>query len=309
MSPQHEHPTHKLRIAITGSSGFIGHALVDKWRLGGHDVVRLLRATGGSQDVVWSPHAIAAPDPRLEGLDAVVHLAGAGIADRRWTASRREVLRSSRVEATKHLAASLAQLDRPPKVLVQASATGWYGDRGDEWLSESAPRGHGFLSELCADWEQASILLDERGTRRVQLRIGMVIGPEGGALARLLPIFRLGLGGRLGHGRQWMSWIARHDLLAVISTAITNSALAGPVNAVSPNPLTNRAFTKSLASACRRPATFPAPKSLLRLALGEMAPALLLTSQRCRPDALAAVGHKFRHTNVDSALSAALSYQ
>ena len=309
MSPQHEHPTTRLRIAITGSSGFIGHALVDKWRLGGHDVVRMLRSTGGSQDVVWSPHAISAPDPRLEGLDAVVHLAGAGIADRRWTASRRVVLRSSRVDATKHLAASLAQLDRPPKVLVQASATGWYGDRGDEWLSESAPRGHGFLSELCADWEQASTLLDERGTRRVQLRIGMVIGPEGGALAKLLPIFRLGLGGRLGHGRQWMSWIARHDLLAVISTAITNSALAGPVNAVSPNPLTNRAFTKSLASACRRPAAFPAPKPLLRLALGEMAPALLLTSQRCSPDALTAVGHKFRYTNVDSALSAALSFQ
>ena len=308
MSPQHEKLA-PMRIAITGSSGFIGHALVDDLRLGGHDVVRLLRAAGGSQDSVWSPHAVAPPDPRLEGLDAVVHLAGAGIVDRRWSASRRVVLRTSRVDATKHLAASLAQLDRPPKVLVQASATGWYGDRGDEWLSESAPRGCGFLSELCAEWEQASTLLDECGTRRVQLRTGMVIGPQGGALAKMLPIFRLGLGGRLGHGRQWMSWISRQDLLAVITTAITNSALTGPVNAVSPNPVTNRAFTKALASACRRPAAFPAPKTMLRLALGEMAPALLLTSQRCRPDALIAVGQPYRHANLESAISASISCQ
>jgi hypothetical protein len=296
-----------MRIAVTGSSGFVGHPLVDVLRLGGHEVVRLVRTADESQDIVWSPHTVAPPDPRLEGLDAVVHLAGAGIADRRWTASRRALLRSSRVDATQHLAASLAQLAHPPKVLVQASATGWYGDRGDEWLSESAPRGRGFLSDLCADWEQASTLLDECGTRRVQLRIGMVIGSQGGALAKMLPIFRLGLGGRLGHGRQWMSWITRQDLLAVINTAITNSALTGPVNAVSPNPLTNLAFTKALASACKRPAVFPAPKSLLRIALGEMAPAILLTSQRCQPDALTTVGHVFRHSNVDAALSAAIS--
>jgi uncharacterized protein (TIGR01777 family) len=306
MTPMHEQPT-PLRIAITGSSGFVGQALLNDLRQGGHEVVRMVRSEGGPEDVVWSPHAVGAPDPRLEGLDAVVHLAGAGIASRRWTASRRRILRSSRVDATEHLAASLAQLDRPPKVFVQASATGWYGDRGDEVLSESSTRGTGFLSDLCESWEQASMLLDTRGVRRVQLRIGMVIGPRGGALAKMVPLFRLGLGGRLGHGRQWISWISLRDVCGIIGLAMSNPQLSGPINAVAPIPISNRAFTAALAAACHRPAVLPVPSLLLRLAVGSMAPALLLSSQRCRPAILQSCRYAYLHENVDSALRAAVS--
>jgi uncharacterized protein (TIGR01777 family) len=260
------------------------------------------RRPAAHDEVQWNPEAAFTPDPRLERVDAVIHLAGAGIADRRWTAARREVLLRSRVDGTRFLVEALQQLNDPPAAFVQASAIGWYGDRGDEILTEDAPRGTGFLSGLAYAWEHAGEPIEQVGTRRVILRMGMVLSGTGGALARMKPVFRIGLGGRLGHGRQWVSWIALQDLIGIILRSCGDVKLRGPVNAVSPGPVTNRDFTRGLSRAWRRPAILPAPAWALKLVLGGMAGELLLSSQRCVPGVLEAMGHEFTHTTIFEAV-------
>jgi len=305
MPPQHHAESIPVpqRIAVTGSSGFVGRAVVAEARARGVDVLRLVRRPPSEHDEVqWDPTWPFDPDPRLEELDAVVHLAGAGIADQRWTRDRKRVLYESRAIATFILAEALSCLENPPPVYVQASAIGFYGNRGDEVLTEQSCAGEGFLADLVKDWERASQMFGAPNRRVTTLRMGMVIAATGGAIGRMRPIFRSGLGGRLGSGSQWLSWIARPDLVEIILRACVDSAWSGPINAVSPSPVTNSEFTREFAKVCRRPAVIPAPAPLLRLALGRMAPELLLASQRCEPTVLNAAGFRFRFETLPAAL-------
>lgn len=242
----------------------------------------------------------------MEGADAVVHLAGASVAGGRWTSSRKEVLRRSRVDSTRHLVSALAQLKSKPRVFVSASAIGYYGNRGDEILTElSSPAGD-FLAQLCRDWEKEAAAAERDAIRTVILRFGIVLAPHGGALHQMLMPFRLGVGGRLGNGRQWMSWIGLTDVVLLIRQAISNEALRGAVNAVTPNAVTNAEFTSALAKVLRRPALFPAPRFALQLALGEMAGALL-ASQRVTPAKLNALEYPFKHPQLKDALISMLA--
>lgn len=296
--------TKPLRVLVSGASGLVGAALVPFLRTQGHEVRRLVRRPARQADEVEWEAASGRFDVAAAGeVDAVVHLAGAGIADGRWTESRKRELRESRVDVTRALATALAALPRPPRVVVGASAIGYYGDGGDARLDESSAPGAGFLAELTRDWEAAWSPLDGSATRRVYLRTGVVLSPAGGALARLLPAFRLGLGGPVGDGRQWWSWISIDDLVGVIGHALANDTLRGPVNAVAPRPETSAAFAGMLGRVLGRPAVLPAPAWALRLALGrELADEALLASQRVRPSALLASGHRFRHEKLETAL-------
>ena len=239
-------------------------------------------------------------------IDAVVHLAGAGIAEGRWTESRKHVIRESRVASTILLAQKLAALAEPPRVVIGGSAIGYYGEGGDAWLDETAPRGAGFLAEVTEAWEAAWSALDGCGTRRVYLRTGVVLGPAGGALAKMLPLFRAGLGGPLGNGKQWWSWISIDDLVGAIGHALLTESVRGAMNAVAPAPVRNGEFAVALGKALHRPAVLPAPAWALRLALGEMADAAMVASQRVRPGALADSRYRFRHETIDGALRALL---
>jgi NAD dependent epimerase/dehydratase family enzyme len=316
-----------VRVLVTGSSGLVGSALVPLLASSGSSITRLVRRTPGPGEISWDPAAGEIDAARIEGFDAVVHLAGENIALRRWNAATKARIHHSRVLATRLLAETLAGRVNPPRVFVCASAIGYYGDRAgvtdagcvtkaggvtdpegvanaaDEELTESSPPGRDFLAGLCREWEAASKTAEEAGIRVVRLRIGMVLSPRGGALAKMLPLFRLGVGGVLGSGRQYMSWIAIDDLVAIIRRAINDEELSGPVNAVSPNPVTNREFTRTLASVLSRPAIIPAPAFVLRAALGEMADALLLSSQRVIPARLAAAGFSWRFPDLRGALS------
>jgi uncharacterized protein (TIGR01777 family) len=284
-------------IAVTGSHGLIGSALVRDLTATGHEVRRVARdAATGTLDL-----------RAVGGADAVVHLAGENIAAGRWTHERKRRIHDSRVVTTRALAEALAALQRPPRVLVSASGINWYGDRGDEQLTEQSAPGHGFLAGLCREWEAATAPAKAHGVRVVNLRIGMVVSPHGGALPKMLTPFRLGLGGVVGSGRQWMSWIALDDLVSVIRYALATEALAGPVNAVAPEPVTNREFTRALARAVRRPALLPFPAFAARLALGEMADELLLASMRVEPARLLADRFPFRHATLTAALAHELS--
>lgn len=280
-------------IAVTGSHGLIGSALVRDLTATGHEVRRVARdAASGALDL-----------RTVGGADAVVHLAGENIAAGRWTHERKRRIHDSRVVTTRALAEALAALQRPPRVLVSASGINWYGDRGDERLTEQSAPGQGFLAGLCREWEAATAPAKAHGVRVVNLRIGMVVSPHGGALPKMLTPFRLGLGGVIGSGNQWMSWIALDDLVSVIHYALTTEALAGPVNAVAPEPVTNREFTRALARAVRRPALLPVPAFAARLALGEMADELLLASMRVEPARLLADRFPFRHATLTAALA------
>lgn len=243
---------------------------------------------------------------QAEGFDAVVHLAGENIAAGRWTAARKREIYDSRVVGTRVLAEGLSLLQRPPKVLIAASAVGFYGHSGEAECSEGSPRGDGFLADLCADWEATCAAAGGRGIRVVRLRIGLVLSPEGGALARMLPVFRLGLGGRIGDGRQWVSWISIRDLVRVLVLSLTDAGLAGPVNAVSPQPVRNAELTAALARVLRRPAMIPVPALALRALLGELADALLLASTRAVPRVLLDRGFRFEHPEIEAALRAAI---
>jgi uncharacterized protein (TIGR01777 family) len=291
-----------MRIAVTGSTGLVGSAIVPFLTAGRHMVTRIVRTRTNEEDLVWGPEAGQLDAGRLEGLDAVVHLAGENIAARRWSAEQKARIRDSRVQGTKLLSENLAKLRQPPRVFVSASAIGFYGDRSDEELTENSPSGTGFLPEVCQEWEAATAAAKRANIRVVHLRFGVILSPAGGALAKMLTPFRLGLGGRLGNGRQWMSWIALEDAVGCISHALATEALRGPVNAVAPNPVTNREFTKTLGRVLGRPTIFPMPRMMARLAFGEMANELLMASSRVLPKVLLDGGYGFLYGDLESAL-------
>jgi uncharacterized protein len=304
-----------MTFLLTGSSGLIGTAVVEALHAHGHDTVRLVRpATGTSTalepptTVTWDPDRGMVDLAALEAagpFDGVVHLAGAGVADRRWSPARRQVILRSRTDSTELLVSSLLQLSPRPPVLVSASAIGYYGDRGDEELTEGSSPGAGFLAGVVEAWEGATRPAAEAGMRVVTVRTGLVLAPEGGLLGRLLPLFRTGVGGRLGSGAQWMSWITLEDEVAVVLRALTDGRLEGPVNATAPGPVTNAGFTTALGRAVHRPAVVPVPAAALRLALGRaMADETALVSQRVAPAVLTALGFEFAHPDLDGALAA-----
>lgn len=293
-----------MRIVVSGSSGMIGSALVQLLVGHGHTVRRLVRskAQPGNGAIQWDTELGSLDKAGLEGHDAVVHLAGKGIASERWTAQVKADIRESRVNGTKALSEALTGLSNPPKVLVAASAIGYYGDRGDELLREDSPPGSDFLAGTCRDWEAATEPAATKGIRVVNLRIGVVISTKGGALSKMLTPFKLGLGGQIGPGDQYMSWIALDDIASVCEYALTHDDLVGPVNAVAPNPVTNLQFTKTLGKVLGRPTVFPVPDFGARLAFGEMADALLLSSQRVEPAKLVASGYSFQYRDLEPAL-------
>jgi hypothetical protein len=300
-----------MRILVSGSTGFVGTALIEALEKKGEQIARLVRpgspqkGAGDSraESVAWDPAAEQLDAASADGADALVHLAGASIADGRWNDSRKKLLRTSRVDATRHLFAALAKLRRPPRVIVAASAIGYYGSRGDELLTEASASGTDFLSGVCREWEAEIARGAEFGARVVTLRFGIILAAHGGALAKMLLPFKLGAGGRLGDGRQWMSWITLPETVRVIQFALETAALSGPVNTVAPHPVRNREFTAILAKTLRRPALFPAPAFALRLALGEMADALLLGSQRVNPSRLQEAGYAFQQPDLAGALA------
>jgi len=296
-------------VLVSGSHGLIGSALIPELAAVGDRAVRLIRrsAAGDADAVFWDPGEGRIDAAALEGVDAVVHLAGEGIATGRWTAARKTRIRRSRVEGTRLLARALAGLARPPRVLVCGSATGYYGDRGDDVLREDSAPGTGFLAEVCQAWEAAADPARAAGIRVVHLRTGTVLSPAGGALARLLPVFRLGLGGTLGSGRQYLSWVAIQDIVGAIRHVLDRDGIAGPVNVAAPHPVTNREFTRALGRALQRPTPFPVPAVALRVIFGELADGALLASTRVEPGRLLASGYPFRFTEISEALRALLA--
>lgn len=297
-----------MKVVIAGGSGLIGGALVPALRAAGHEVRRLVRrAAGGADELSWDPAAGRLSPPDLEGVEVVINLAGENIAGGRWTAGRRERILRSRVDATRTLVAAMAAVARPPRVFLSASAVGYYGDRGDEMLTESSESGTGFLPGVCLAWETHAAGAAQRGTRSVFLRFGVVLTAEGGVLAKMLPLFRAGLGGRLGDGQQWMSWIGIEDALGAIAHAMTDGRITGPCNLVAPGVVTNVEFTRTLARVLGRPAVLPVPGWALRLAVGRMADEALLGSTRAVPRRLQETNYRFRHESLEPALRAALA--
>ena len=297
-----------MKVLVSGSSGLIGSALIRNLESGGHDVHRLLRpqSPGAPNAVMWDP-AAGSLDPRdLEGFDAVVHLAGENIANRKWSPEQMARIRDSRVGSTALLAGALAALDSPPSVFVCASAGGYYGDRGDALLDEDAGPGEGFMATNTRDWEDAATAAASERTRVVQLRIGVVLTAAGGMLSRVLPIFRLGLGGRLGSGKQYMSWLTRADVVDATVWTLEHDDLSGPVNVSSPNPVTNSEFTRALGRAVRRPALFFVPTIALKIMQGDLSQ-VVTSSARMDPARLTADGFRFNHPDIESALAWALT--
>lgn len=292
-----------MTILVTGAGGLIGSALIPALRAAGHSVMRAVRRPARAGDeVAWEP-ATGRLGPG--SFDAIVHLAGENLTSGPWTAARRQRLRSSRVDTTSALAAELTA--RPPRVMVCASAVGIYGDRGDEALDESSVPGSGFLAELVKDWERASRALAGAGTRVVHLRMGLVLAAQGGAVAAMRLPFLLGLGGRLGDGRQYWSWISRHDVVSVFRLVVEEEALAGPVNVVAPEPVRQAEFARALGRALGRPAVVTVPAFVLEAVLGAMAKGLVLASALVRPSRLEGMGFRFRHPTLEQGLRAALS--
>jgi hypothetical protein len=292
-----------MRIAITGASGMIGQALAPLLETGGHQVVRLVRGRAAREnEIAWDPARGTLDASALRGIDAVVHLAGENVAAGRWTEARKRALRDSRTLPTATLAGALASVEGGPRTLVCASAIGVYGDRGDEELVETSPLGADFLADLGRAWEDSTAAAARAGVRVVHLRFGIVLSPRGGALAKMLTPYSLGLGGPLGSGRQWMSWVAIDDTIGAIQHALVTDSLAGAVNVTAPSPVRNSEFTRGLGRVLGRPTPFPAPAFALKLAFGEMAGALLLGSQRVLPAKLLASGYRFRFAELEPAL-------
>ncbi len=297
----HERSKEDMKVLVSGSNGLIGSALVPFLTTGGHTVTRLVRGAGDG-GVRWDPAAGEIDSAKLGGYDAVVHLAGESIASGRWSEEKKKRILDSRVRGTGLLARALADLDTPPKTMVCASAIGFYGERGDEVMSEENERGGDFLSDVCAAWEDAAAPARDAGIRVVHLRYGVVLSGRGGALATMALPFKLGLGGVLGSGEQWVSWIALDDALGCILHALNETGISGAVNAVAPNPVTNRELTKTLGRVLSRPTLFPVPAFAARLALGEMAEELLLGSTRVSADKLLGSGYAFRFDHLEDAL-------
>lgn len=301
-----------MKILVTGSTGLVGTALVKSLASDGHTVCRLIRqqskttlASKDGFDVAWNP-ATGELGGAGVGPDAVINLAGASIAGGRWTEKRKELLRTSRIDTTQALVKALAKMDARPRVLVSASAIGIYGDRADEVLTEESKPGTDFLAGLAGEWEAEAQKAEAIGIRVVLARFGIILARHGGALAKMLLPFKLGAGGRLGSGKQWMSWITLEDVVGVVRFALENGAVRGAMNVVAPQPVQNAEFTKTLARALHRPALLPAPAPALRLALGEMADALLLSSQRVLPQALEKLSYRFLHPELSTGLSTVL---
>ena len=304
---------HSMKVLISGASGLVGSALTRSLEADNHQVIRLVRnesQASESDAVLWSPTDGTVDSDALirhGRLDAVVHLAGEGVAARRWTTAQKARILNSRVDGTRTLAEALAGLPERPGVLVSASAIGWYGDRGAEWVEESDGSGEMFLSEVCREWEAAARAAGEAGIRVVNHRVGVVPDKQGGALAKMLLPFKLGLGGRVGSGDQYWSWITLRDLVASIRHVIDNETISGPVNAVAPAPSTCREFTRSLGRALRRPTLFPLPAFVARLMLGQMADELLLGGVRVRATVLEQTGFEWSDPELDGALERILS--
>ena len=311
-----------MRIAITGATGFVGRALVPHLERRGHAIVRVSRSAPrpGTSDVSWDPDAGRLDARGLEGIDAAIHLAGETISER-WSAAHRRAIRDSRVRGTTLLATTLAALSPRPRALVSASAVGIYGDRGDELLTEASPvgaylhgddgarrnRGAAYLAQVAAEWEEAAAPAAAAGIRVVHPRVGVVLGTDGGILERLLPPFRLGAGGRIGDGRQWMSWVALSDLVRALDFLLATESMRGAVNVVAPEPATNADFSAALARVLHRPAVATVPAFAARLMFGEMADALLLAGQRVVPQRLLDAGFRFEHATLEGALRAELA--
>jgi hypothetical protein len=293
-----------MKVVVSGSTGLVGSALIPSLTCNGHTVVRLVRhgAAPGGDAVRWDPAAGTIDSDGLESADVVVHLAGEGIAHRRWSVEQKARIRDSRVQGTRLLCESIAQLAHPPHTLVCASAIGYYGSRGDDWLNEDSAPGSDFLAEVCRDWEAATSSALQAETRVVRLRLGVVLSAAGGALQRMLTPFRMGVGGKLGSGQQYMSWVAIDDVIGAIQHVLALESLHGPFNVVSPHPVTNYEFTKTLGRVLGRPTVFPMPAFVARLAFGEMADALLLSSTRVTPARLLDSGYQFRCPDIEAAL-------
>ena len=291
-----------MDVLVSGSTGLIGTALVPALEERGHRVVRLVRSGGGGSDTVrWDPSAGTIESGKLEGIEAVVHLAGEGIADGRWTAEKKDRILKSRTQGTRLLAEAIAGLRTPPRVMVSTSAIGYYGDRGNELLSETSAPGDLFLSEVCVKWEAAAEPARQAGIRVVHPRIGIVLTTKGGALKQTLLIFKLGLGGKIGSGRQYWSWVSIDDVVGSVVHAIDDDSLGGPVNVVAPDPPTNAEYTKVLGRVLNRPTLFPLPAPAAKLVLGEVADELLLPSARVEPVRLKETGYGFRHPDLEGA--------
>jgi uncharacterized protein (TIGR01777 family) len=293
-----------MKILVSGSHGLVGKALIRSLTDDGHEVVRLVRRerTFGDPEVEWHPNQGRIDAQHLEGFDVVVHLAGENIASGRWTSEKKRAIRESRVKGTTLLSESLARLSHPPSVFLSASAIGYYGDRGDELLTEESMPGEGFLADVCVEWEKATQRAAEKGIRTVCTRFGVILDANEGALAKMLFPFRMGIGGRIGDGKQWMSWIALDDVVNGLKFLIEDKATRGPVNFVAPNPVTNAEFTKTLGQVLSRPTVFPVPAFAARLAFGEMADALLLASQKVEPEVLENRGFAFYWPTLEPAL-------
>lgn len=292
-----------MKILVSGSSGLVGSALVRQLTAGGHYVIRLVRSNPQRDrgDVLWDAVTGQLERSRLERIDAVVHLAGENLLGL-WTEAKKKRIHRSRVQATEFLMEMLAGLMNKPRVILSASAVGYYGDRGEEWMNEAAPAGQGFLPQLCQEWERATDLAANTGVRVINARIGIVLSPHGGALKAMLPVFKAGLGGRLGNGRQYMSWIAIDDLTAALQYALEDERFVGAVNFVAPEPVTNRDFTRLLARELGKPAFLPVPGFVLKALPGGMGRETFLASQRVEPYKLRRAGFKFEFPELPEAL-------
>jgi uncharacterized protein (TIGR01777 family) len=294
---------------MSGASGLVGKALIRSLEADGHNVARLVRpgATRSPGDIAWDPASALVDLDAMDGFDAAVHLSGANIAQGRWTEARKAELRSSRVDTTRVLVDALAKLKRKPRVLACASAIGYYGDRGDEILTELSSYGNDFIGLLVRDWEAEAVRAETSGMRVVRLRFGVVLSSEGGALPLMLLPFKFGVGGRLGSGRQWQSWVAQEDAIEITRRAIADESLSGAINVTAPNPLRNMDFTRIVGQVLHRPAIIPVPAFAMRLLLGEMAEALALASERVVPERLLRAGFNFKFAEFEPALRAVLS--
>jgi uncharacterized protein (TIGR01777 family) len=293
-----------MKILVTGSTGLVGSALLPFLKSKRHEVFRLVRsqAKTGPAAIYWNPEKGIDDVARLKGMDAVVHLAGENIAEGRWTQEKKKRIRDSRVNSTRVLSGTLAQLMQPPRALLSASAIGYYGNRGDRVMREESAPGSDFLANVCREWEAATEPAVQKGIRVVTLRFGAILTPEGGALSKMIVPFQFGVGGKIGSGSQYMSWVALDDVIGAINHALVNESLRGPVNVVAPHAVTNYEFTKTLGRVLSRPTIFSVPAFAARLAFGEMADAVLLASTRVEPAKLKESGYVFQHPELESAL-------